>query len=137
MVKLIQESSLILNVDNVICAYIDLKEEEEDNYEGRSKIVIKTIGFNNNVNSFSITNDSKSCKNIIDKIVTALPNQFISCNNSFCIRKDYFSLSYFSEENDVIVADIDGDLFIASKDVKDMKKIKKQLESNDIFNITW
>ena len=135
MVKLIQESSLILNVDNVICAYIDLKEEEEDNYEGRSKIVIKTIGFNNNVNSFSITNDSKSCKNIIDKIVTALPNQFISCNNSFCIRKDYFSLSYFSEENNIVVADIDGDLFIASKDVKDMKKIKKQLESNDIFNV--
>ena len=134
MVKLIQESSLILNVDNVICAYIDLKEEE-DNYEGRSKIVIKTIGFNNNVNSFSITNDSKSCKNIIDKIVTALPNQFISCNNSFCIRKDYFSLSYFSEENNIVVADIDGDLFIASKDVKDMKKIKKQLESNDIFNV--
>ena len=136
MVKLIQESSLILNVDNVICAYIDLKEEEEDNYEGRSKIVIKTIGFNNNVNSFSITNDSKSCKNIIDKIVTALPNQFISCNNSFCIRKDYFSLSYFSEENNIVIADVDGDLFIASKDVKDMKKIKKQLESNDIFNIT-
>ena len=135
MVKLIQESSLILNVDNVICAYIDLKEEE-DNCEGRSKIVIKTIGFNNNVNSFSITNDSKSCKNIIDKIVTALPNQFISCNNSFCIRKDYFSLSYFSEENNIVVADIDGDLFIASKDVKNMKKIKKQLESNDIFNIT-
>ena len=135
MFKLIQESSLILNVDNVICAYIDLKEEEEDNYEGRSKIVIKTIGFNNNVNSFSITNDSKSCKNIIDKIVTALPNQFISCNNSFCIRKDYFSLSYFSEENNIVVADIDGDLFIASKDVKDMKKIKKQLESNDIFNV--
>ena len=25
---------------------------------------------------------------------------------------------------------------IASKDVKDMEKIKKQLESNDIFNIT-
>ena len=73
MVKLIQESSLILNVDNVICAYIDLKEEE-DNYEGCSKIVIKTIGFNNNVNSFSINNDSKSCKNIIDKIVAALPN---------------------------------------------------------------
>ena len=40
MVKLIQESSLILNVDNVICAYIDLKEEE-DNYEGCSKIIIK------------------------------------------------------------------------------------------------
>lgn len=135
MVKLIQESSLILNVDNVICAYIDLKEEEEDNYEGRSKIVIKTIGFNNNVNSFSITNDSKSCKNIIDKIVTALPNQFISCNNSFCIRKDYFSLSYFSEENNIVIADIDGDLFIASKDVKDMKNIKKQLESNDVFNV--
>ena len=134
MVKLIQESSLILNVDNVICAYIDLKEEE-DNYEDCSKIIIKTIGFNNNVNSFSITNDSKSCKNIIDKIVAALPNRFISCNNSFCIRKDYFSLSYFSEENNVIVADIDGDLFIASKDAKDMKKIKKQLESNDIFNV--
>ena len=134
MVKLIQESSLILNVDNVICAYIDLKEEE-DNYEGRSKIVIKTIGFNNNVNSFSITNDSKSCKNIIDKIVAALPNQFISCNNSFCIRKDYFSLSYFSEENNIVIADIDGDLFTASKDVKDMKNIKKQLESNDVFNV--
>ena len=134
MVKLIQESSLILNVDNVICAYIDLKEEE-DNYEDCSKIVIKTIGFNNNVNSFSITNDSKSCKNIIDKIVTTLPNQFISCNNSFCIRKDYFSLSYFSEENNIVIADIDGDLFIASKDVKDMKNIKKQLESNDVFNV--
>ena len=136
MVKLIQESSLILNVDNVVCAYIDLKEEEEDNYEGCSKIVIKTIGFNNNVNSFSITNDSKSCKNIIDKIVTTLPNQFISCNNDFCIRKDYFSLSYFSGENNIVITDIDGDLFIASKDVKDMKKIKKQLESNNIFNIT-
>ena len=123
MVKLIQESSLILNVDNVICAYIDLKEE--DNYEGCSKIVIKTIGFNNNVNSFSITNDSKSCKNIIDKIVAALPNQFISCNNSFCIRKDSFSLLYFSAENNIVVADIDGDLFVASKDVKDMKNIKK------------
>ena len=130
MVKLIQESSLILNVDNVICAYIDLKEEE-DNCEGCSKIVIKTIGFNNNVNSFSITNDSKSCKNII----AALPNQFISCNNDFCIRKDYFSLSYFSEENNIVIADIDGDLFIASKDVKDMKNIKKQLESNDVFNV--
>ena len=134
MVKLIQESSLILNVDNVICAYIDLKEKE-DNCEDCSKIVIKTIGFNNNVNSFSITNDSKSCKNIIDKIVAALPNQFISCNNSFCIRKDYFSLSYFSEENNIVIADIDGDLFIASKDVKDMKNIKKQLESNDVFNV--
>ena len=125
MVKLIQESSLILNVDNVICAYIDLKEE--DNYEGCSKIIIKTIGFNNNVNSFSINNDSKSCKNIIDKIVTALPNQFISCNNDFCIRKDYFPLSYFSEENNIVIADIDGDLFIASKDVKDMKNIKNNL----------
>ena len=134
MVKLIQESSLILNVDNVICAYIDLKEEE-DNCEGCSKIVIKTIGFNNNVNSFSITNDSKSCKNVIDKIVAALPNQFISCNNDFCIRKDYFSFSYFSEENNIVIADIDGDLFIASKDVKDMKNIKKQLESNDVFNV--
>ena len=31
---------------------------------------------------------------------------------------------------------IDGDLFVASKDVKDMKNIKKQLESNDVFNVS-
>ena len=129
MSNLITSGSVTMNIDNIISLYCKNQEDEE------CELIVKMINFNNLTKSYILCCELKNAKDLIKKVYEKSKSDFINCEDTFCIRKNYVSFLFYTSENNVCIVDADSYEYNVSKDAKMLNEVKKQFELQETFSI--
>ena len=129
MSNLVTSGSITINTNNIVSLYCKSKDEK------KCELIVKMINFNNSVKNYMLCCELENAKDLIKKVYEKLKSDFINCEDTFCIRKNYISFWFYTSENRVCIVDIDEYEYFVSNDIKMLNEIKKQFESQETFSI--